>query len=359
MFHLEVLPRSQSFDRPFLNTVQDSFYNLWSPEAAPYLFGTLGAVLLVALLATGYNLLAARRRAEYDAPAGWVVDRLRVVAILQEALAQRAKLELRFTPVDPARKSLPCALNDVTRETLILEPPAYAEVGRHWLRREVECYFRQPDAKGQVAFYRFTSEILGVTSGGKDRTLLEVAMPEMLHDHQKRGFLRLTPPAHYFLGMALWPESRLKQASGLGEAPTDLRQWGKPLFTCAPDKERNPVTIENISAGGVRVIIRSDAVKAQRLSLHATEHVLMLLDLYDPAAQHKRRFWLRSRVRNVYEDFETRDLELGLQFVAQGKLMQEGERAIKWYEVGPDGIEPIAVWVMQRHLELYRTKGLG
>jgi hypothetical protein len=346
-----------SFDRPFLNEIKESFQQLWhSPEALPYLLATLLAIFFVVLLGLLYNRFA-RHRYKNVLPPGWYVDADKIQEILEVALEQRSKFELRFLPTDYTRRAAACALLDIGAETLTLEPPTYVEAGQNWVDREIECFFRINEERGQVFFYRFTSTIQAVSYAPQDIARVEVEFPKLLHNHQKRGFLRISPPAHLFMGVAIWLERSLPQ-NERGAPAADLSRWSKPLFTYIPDKKSNPVQVKNISAGGLRLGIERSAVKGRDIEMRLSDRIVILLDLYDPDTERKKRFWLRCRVQNFQEDFDTKDLEIGLQFVGVGRLEENGEKRVIWFDVGEDGIEPMAVWVMQRHLELFREKGL-
>ncbi len=347
-----------SFDRPFLNEIKDSFFRLWhNPDALPYLLATFLAIFFVILVGILYNQLVRRRQYRSVLPPGWYVDADKIREILEIALDQRSKFELRFLPTDHSRRATACTLLDIGVETLLLEPPAYVEAGQHWMGREIECFFRVNEDRGQISFYRFTSTVQSVSYSPQGLAQVELEFPKLLHNHQKRGFLRISPPVHLFMGVAIWLERNLPQDER-GAPTADLSQWGRPLFTYIPDKQGNPVQVNNISAGGLRLGIQRSAVKGRDIKLRISDRIVVLLDLYDPEIERKQRFWLRGRVQNFQEDFETRDLEIGLQFVGVGRLAEDGEKRVTWHDVGEDGIESLAVWVMQRHLELFREKGI-
>ncbi|QJT08046.1 PilZ domain-containing protein [Oceanidesulfovibrio marinus] len=347
-----------NFDRPFLNEVKESFHRLWNnPDALPYLVATFLAVGIVIILGVLYNQFVSRRRYRSALPAGWFVDPGKIREIMETALDQRSKIEMRFLPAEPSRRSTSCSLLELGVEALTLELPDYVESGPSWLHREVECFFRVPEEKGQISFYRFTSVIQNVSRTVDGFAQAELAFPKLLHNHQKRNFLRIAPPAYLFLGVAMWLERRLPTDEH-GCPAANLSSWGKPMFTYIPDKNGNPVRIANISAGGLRLDIERSAVKGREIELRVSDRIVILLDLYDPELERKQRFWLRCRVQNMQEDYDTRNLELGVQFVSVGRLAEDADREVRWHDVGEDGIEPLAVWVMQRHLELFREKGL-
>lgn len=56
-------------------------------------------------------------------------------------------------------------------------------------------------------------------------------------------------------------------------------------------------------------------------------------------------------MRNYNEDYITKDLEIGLQFIKQGFIDPENNNTIKWKEVKEDeGQEIIARWVFLKKI---------
>ncbi|WP_027192902.1 PilZ domain-containing protein [Megalodesulfovibrio gigas] len=349
-------PLAASFDRNFLETVQNSFFTSLDRfiEALPFFLGVLGVVAILAVGVGLFNFIRRRLRGR-AAPVGLIIRPQEIRTVLDRAIQERSRLDLRFLPADSSRKTMPCALLDMTATALTLDPPSFVEVRPDWMGRQVECFFRHLTPKGHILFYTFESTVLGVNSRGNRTAQLDLALPAVMRLEQKRSFLRIDPPSQYFLGLALWLDSL---DAGVFPPP-NIKTWGRPALVFAPDKSRSPVMISNISASGLRLSIRHEAARQARLAPQLGGRMLILLDLYEPETERKKRFWLRCRLQNIHEDFSTRDLEIGLQIIAFGRpMLDEVPYELAWHAVGEDGVESLAVWVMRRHLELYREKGL-
>ncbi|GAB7080535.1 PilZ domain-containing protein [Megalodesulfovibrio paquesii] len=349
-------PLAASFDHSFLETVKDSFYTSLDRFllVIPFLMGVLTVVVALAVLVTLVNLILRRIRGKRP-PVGVIANVEEIRELIDTAIRDRSRLDLKFLPADSLRKSMACTLVDLIGDTLVVEPPTYVVIKPEWMGRRVECFFRLNTTKGQTLFYTFETTVLGVSSMGNAIMRLDLVAPSTLRLEQKRSFLRIDPPQHYFLGLALWLDS---WDSGMSP-PSNVKSWGRPPLVFTPDKTQNPVLVSNISGSGLRLSIRHDAVRAMQLSPNIGGRVLILLDLYDPDTERKKRFWLRCRIQNLHEDFNTRDLEIGLQCIGSGRpVREEDPYELEWQTVGDSGVEPLAKWVMRRHLELYRDKGL-
>jgi hypothetical protein len=68
--------------------------------------------------------------------------------------------------------------------------------------------------------------------------------------------------------------------------------------------------------------------------------------------------WLIAKTASAYEDFVTKDVNIGLEFIGQGRIDPETQKVV-WKKVVDNVIEDIATWTHHWHLELYREKGLG
>lgn len=343
-----------SYDQDFLEGVKGGFSSLGVDDTVLlYVIVVLAAVGAILILAKLLEPLYSRLRKK-GLPAYWVVKNKDITAILQAGIAERSKFEMKFLPSEYARPVAICTLLDISPSSLTLEVGSGATVSKRWLERSAEFFFRIKGEKKQFIYYRMTSTVVGVKKLPNDLNTIMVNFPDKLELQQKRAFLRLEPPAQYLLGAAVWHDK--------GQAkPVNVKRWGKPHLQYQPDRAANPVLVEDVSAGGARLLVKRSSMKKTGMDPNIADRIYFVLDLYDPETSRKRRFWLQCRVQHVYEDFETRNAELGLQFTAWGGARKEedGETVtIDWRDVGQDGIEILGSWVMKRHLELYRDKGI-
>lgn len=354
MHTLPVHPLATGFDRNFLDQVRGGFSSTGiSYDIVVYVLIVLFGAVALFFMGKGVNLLIARFRSR-DIPSDWIVNKQQINEILNKALDLRSKFEMKFMPADFSRRATICSLLEVSAQSLSLELDMNVSATKRWLNRDVEFFFRVPGTKsGGMTFYHFSSVVSGIKRASAGESILIVDFPDKIELNQKRSFLRLEPPSQYFLGCALWREHQVKE-------PADVKQWGKPLLLHQPGKAGNPIMVADISAGGLRLLIKRKAIRELGQEVSIANRFFLAVDLYDPAVGRKRRYWLQCRVQHLYEDFETKDVEYGLQFEAWGRPKKEDETLLlDWKTVLPDGVEPLGSWVMQRHLELYRDKGIA
>lgn len=356
-FNLSGAIKAASYDQSFLQDVKSGFDSLGlDPRMLYYILLVLvaaGVLFLLARLIEGLR----RRRRKSALPAYMIGEKQKILHVLQQAVDERSKFEMRFLPSEYTRPVAVCTLLEFDATTLSFDLDPGVQLSKQWNDRLAEFYFRIKGDKKQFIYYRFASHIKEVQRISQSRNTMRVAVPESLELQQKRAHLRLEPPSQYLLGIAVWREP--------GEPlPTEVKQWGRPHLRFKPGIAESSLALEDLSAGGVRMLVTREALKKSKLDVSVGHRLYLMLDLYDPEASRKRRFLLLCRVQHVYEDFETRNVEWGLQFVSHGRLKKEQTQdedvspEVEWKPVDQEGVETLGSWVMKRHLELYRDKGI-
>ncbi len=307
------------------------------------------AVIILFFLGKGVNFLLLKIRPR-DIPTNWIIGRKKIASLLNEAMDARSKLEMRFLPSSPSRKSTYCSLERIEKNNLALEISSSIKVSRHWVSRNVEVFFKISHKEKSV-FYRFESSILGIRNLNNGLINVLLSVPDIIELQQKRAFLRVKPPTEYLMGCAIWQPESVSP-----ERQTNVKTWGMPLLYYTPEKGSNPIIVENLSAGGIRLGFSREARGMLSEGINIGMPFLLMLDIFDPETQRKRRFWLHAKLQNLFEDYTSRNLELGLQFVRWGRPKTESAPQLEWVAVGGEGIELLATWVMRRHLELFRSK---
>jgi hypothetical protein len=345
---------SAAVDRPFLENVKQNFGD-WGvvPEMIAVIVLTVLAAAAVGAVGFGLNNMLKKRRPG-SKPSSWITDPEDIEDALEKALAQRTKIELSFTQSTTGATTT-CILSDLTRQALKLEAPGHLQISADWIGRRVDCMFGLLVSKqsGMVRFHIFETEILGIKRTGPETIEITLQKPEKLIIRQKRVHLRVEPPANFIMGMALWPE--ILDESYKPE--TRLKKWGRPLAKYIHG-EKNPIRAVNFSAGGLRLELDPELIRKSNSNFEIGEHYFLLVDLYEPQADKKMRFWLNIKVKNRFEDFHTRKLGAGFQIVGRAELTSKGKGEIVWHDVSPDGLDSLGNWTVQRHLELFREKGV-
>ncbi|MEW5772631.1 MAG: hypothetical protein AB1916_03830 [Thermodesulfobacteriota bacterium] len=342
-------------DRSFLQSIQEKF-NLGGTEESLHIVAWTLAVALV-LAGTGIlvNQLVIRRRYRL-VPSNWITRKEDIRNVFELAVTQRSKIELGFTRRDKARQTTACVLSDLTAENLLLDLSDFIEVHHGWIGRTFECFFRIQTGKtpGQMNFYTFNAEVVGVKKLADGSTQLTLGMPDHVVLQQKRIHMRLEPPTQYVLGLALWPQ----QLDDKARPVTNVRVWGRPPLVMVPGKTGGALRLVNVSASGLRVEVAYEARKEAGLELEIGQYLNLLLTLHEPQTKAVLKHWLIARVQNRYEDFSSKELEVGVRIVGVGKR-QAGSAEIAWRKAPEDGLPELENWVVRRHLEIFREKGLA
>ncbi|MBU1004158.1 MAG: PilZ domain-containing protein [Proteobacteria bacterium] len=341
-------------DRSFLGSVKDTFGGLgFKPEGLEM----IGWTIAIACLAGGLAILANHyffRRAT-PIPSGTIIDPSQVAELLQAACDQRHKIEFSFSRDEQISRPLYCSIETLDEGNLILNAGDYIQAHQGWIARPVVCYFRVSarGGSGTAQFYNFESEVAGINKRPDGSTLLTLPLPDRVRMQQKRIHLRMEPPLEYMLGIAIWPELFSED----GQLERRLKRWGKPALAHHA-AETGQMHVANISAGGLRIDVPRQTIKETELDFHIGQRFYILTELYDPDMKRKQRLWFIGRVQNRYEDFSTKDLEVGLKFLEIGNISDPETMEIAWTKVGGQGIDNLGNWIQRRHLELYRSKGI-
>ncbi len=352
MFHDSLIPMA-AFDRGYLDKVKGGFNETGlTMEMLFYIVTVLVAVLALYLFGRGLNVMLSRCGTR-GIPDNWIVKKPQIMELFHKALDSRSKFEMKFTPADFSRRATMCSLLEITSGSLVLELDMNVKATKRWLGRSVEIFFKLQGSKKNLHFYHFNSEVSGIKRTPQGESILLLAFPDKLELQQKRSFLRLEPPSQYFLGCAVWLASSVRNAS-------EVKSWPRPLLLNQPGKTGNKIMISDISAGGMRILIKRDVIRSLNLDITISNRLYAALDLYDPEIERKRRYWVLCNVQHLYEDYESKDTEYGLQFISWGRPKKEEDMvSLEWKLVENDGIEPLGSWVMKRHLEIYRDKGIA
>ncbi len=302
--------------------------------------------LLFAIMVTSYR----KRKLRYM-PVGHVATPQGVSKLLLAAIKHRSKFEMQFHTPDTRRLSTICSAIAIEKDVLVLECSRLGKLYTEWTDKPVRCFFNILDNE-YLLYYMFTSKILSTQLQKNGVYVLRLQLPTKLDQRQKRAFFRIGPPEQYVLGLALWT----KPFASDGTLSPHVKSWGKPDMLHMPDKPSG-IEILNISAGGIRLRISRSVSKKQHLAFRVSERFILLLDLWEPELGKRERYWLLCRVQATASNFETQDVELGVQFIGLAKSKEGQIHEIEWLPtLADEGVEGIGNWTMKRHLEMYRKQ---
>lgn len=309
---------------------------------------TLGVlVIFAALMALLRYYLESRKKLT---PLGWVDSPKQINHILHNAVRYRSTFELQFPHRGFQRRPiLRCSPDDISSAGLVLEAEGIKNIARNWTDRPVNCYFKI-NVKGQHIYYAFSSSIKSVEIKPRGRCSLTLHLPERLENRQKRAFLRIVPPREYLLGSAMWIGRNMPRLEDLPR----MERWPRPALVMLPGKGKEQFEISDISAGGVRLTIPRKEMLMAGLELGIAENLVLILDLLNPGDRSRMRFWLHCRVQNFAAQYDTHNIETGLQFLAWA-VPKEDQTELDWVKLNRDlEVDLLGNWIIRRHLELFR-----
>jgi hypothetical protein len=291
-----------------------------------------------------------RESAKSMTPLGWIDSPKQIQQILHNAVRYRSTFELQLPHRGVQRRPiLRCSPDDLTQAGLILEAEGLKNIARNWTERPVNCYFKI-NVKGQHIYYAFSTRIKRVEIKPRSRCGITLYTPERMENRQKRAFLRIAPPPEYMLGAAIWMGRHMP---ALEDLPY-MQRWSKPALVMLPGKGKLQFEISDISAGGARLTIPRKEMLMAGLELGVAEHLVMIVDLLNPDDRSRLRFWLHSRVQNFAAQYDTHNIEAGLQFLAWASP-KEDQTELEWFKLSRSlEVDLLGNWIIRRHLELFR-----
>lgn len=325
-----------------------------SPEALVLTAVIFGAAFLA--IAAGF-LIKIRFGASDAPPSTWIVRPGEIRALLDTAMTQRSKVRVSFVRDDPGARSTDAAILSVDPARGIeLEMTSLVRATPSWAGKLVACDFRLrlDPRKDYHSFYNFVSAIVTVRLAGDDFVHMTVAWPKHLELEQKRGFLRVEPPRTFVLELELWHEDTIKLARGRFGNPSS---WGSPLLRLDPRLEPPLIEVRNLSGGGIRLEVQSEALQGDKNHFEPSNRFLMRLVLAEPEADQPLEFYLALRLQNIYGDPGSAGKKgYGFRIVSFGVPSDAPGDVLSW-KPAAGGAPALDDWAFRRHLAMYRSRG--
>jgi len=272
----------------------------------------------------------------------------RNAGILDEAMAQRSKVHVKFdsqtTTITGVTANI-MALNDVG---LVLELSGLATVKERFIGQTITCFFKivEREHRHREIFYSFDTTILRIRNQQQRLPQIAISFPGSLQGAQRRKSLRMKPDLEQFSHIALW---RYDAKGGFDLA--------KPTVSHSHFKA-SLAQLENISAGGLRLLLRRDLLKEKDIAPNKGDRFILFFTFVENAPKLRGEYWLVGKINNVQPDPLSHDMTLGLEFVANG-VRQEETGKVEWKKITDNVIDDMAQRIYEWHLALYRDKGLN
>ncbi|NDV27388.1 hypothetical protein [Desulfovibrio sp. JC010] len=283
-------------------------------------------------------------------PMSWITDKDQLEKIFETALVYRSKIDLSFHAKSEKRRTIACAIDDIT-DRITLEIPANGKIGQSWLGREVTGFFHVPAKQaGMVIFYNFSSVITEVKTKGSQYYNLTIDFPEYIEQTQKREFLRVSPPSRHYDYVNIIPDTKQGVAAGLKFIATNGEY--APGFMGGKDAG---IFLSDISGGGLSLeLTHMTSKRAAQFKLNKGQNFLVLMSLVDFGDRGIVRHLFVTKIRRIFIDPTQGRAQLGLSFESQFMGFDEDSKKPKWERVTQNGCPEMDDWTYNLYLELYR-----
>jgi len=337
-----------------LYDIQQSFYSR-SFDFAAISSWLAGVIVLVLILSAFLAYKTYKARRFHYKPHGSISDAKLIRAILDSAIEQRRPFEVQIRSSSGRRRpTLRCSPVGMNGTSITVDVNGLSRLSNRWLNRQVSVFFRVRRGKNFI-FYTFPAHIAAIHHPWPETCHIELPIPSLLENRQKRSFLRIKPPHDFILGAALWCNDSMP----LPESLHELEEWPRPKLLHIPDRAKEFLLLD-ISAGGARVEIPNQIIRTYQLHFTSIEYLILMLDLFDPEQNKRLRLWMLCRIQNLWREHVTHDTQIGMQFIAWARpkeIADFGEESggLEWLRLSStNDVDPLGNWIMRRHLELFR-----
>lgn len=312
-------PQAASFDKSFLDTVQNSFARVQvKPEDSLFLgsiLGTVAALLLGYLLRHNYKKLQYHLLAMF-AGKQRLEDNRRILEHLAKA---ESPLEVHQGDGKKARYMFEGKLEEVGPAGFVLKVMGNSANMRFPVGKMLTFHFRPIQSKGQQ-FNHFNTYLERVSQPGSREYLLHFQTPMSIAYLRRRNHARYEVERQSVIKGKLW----------LGrweDGRSRLRFIGPSLKINMDGAE--DAWVHDISAGGMRLVLPEGA---RRQGYKQGTDMCLQLFLFNPAKGNYRWIWLGATVTKVFTS--GKGLNLCMRFAALGSVVNAEEGEMRWADIG-------------------------
>lgn len=273
----------------------------------------------------------------------------KIEGLLQEAIDQRSKFIISLPGDMSSVSSLNASLIDFKNGYLYLEVSTITRFNPRWEGLGVTCFFRLIATKKpcKEMFFNFSSKVYSREQGKNDQIVVRLDFPEEIEMGQRRSSIRVDMDPKLILGFSVWEEDRFIKAT-----ERENKKGLYPPKICVEHIQSGGIKTINLSAGGMKKKITQEVVQQLGLSWDKGSTMVIWLVLLEPRNQQKEQFWLKAKVKYKHQDFVSKEIDLGLEFISFGQIGPD--KKMKWLRVKENNIDQIGNWAYQRYLEYYR-----
>lgn len=274
-----------------------------------------------------------------------------IYKILNDSITYRSTFELSFSDVHVFfAKCTPLKLKE---DVIVIELPIDATPQPDWIKRKIYIYLTVFHKKRRQ-FYYFESQILSFYST-EDSNYLEIKIPSLIEIRQKRKHFRIDVSLKDFECIKIYFSKEKKNVINESQLPQSVFEFNKEDYNGLTNLSSLPVSLENISAGGIRLGFSNEFKKIHNFDVNNAPYIIIFMQFY--IEEQIKKLFLLCEVKNFAKDYYTGDIELGLQFKKICQVNKENDSFV-WTDVNEEeGIDEIAKFVFIKNQELIR-KGL-
>ncbi|WP_428563370.1 MAG: pilus assembly protein PilZ [Solidesulfovibrio sp. DCME] len=275
-------------------------------------------------------------------------QRQKNAAILDLALLQRSKIHIQFDQTLTNLSGVSGTILALNTNGIILELSGVSSLKDRFIGQPLTCFLKivERDDRHREIFYNFQSTILRVKNLADKPPQIAVSFPTHLQGAQRRKSLRMKPDLQQFAHIALW---KYDSSGGFDIA--------KPTVGLSHFKSTH-ASIENLSAGGLRITLRKALLKEQGIAPQKGHRFILFTTFSEIIPKIRHEYWLVCKVNNIQPNPVSGDIILGLEFVANGVRQPESGK-VEWSKIEDNVIDDLAQRIYQWHVNLYRNKGIS
>lgn len=191
-------------------------------------------------------------------------------------------------------------------------------------------------------FYSFTGSISEITTIDGHFSM-EIAVPKILTNAQKRDFVRICPGPGMIEAMVVW---KIAPVLSEGSLPTTVQNLGSPHFSYRPPKVAQ-IALVDISGGGVLLRIAGERLAEAQIQFATGDSCCMLVLVRDIESDKILTLWLAGICRRVLCPKHTTNIDAGIQFTHWAQV-EKPSTPIHWSPVLRDGEVPsLLAWTLR------------
>ncbi|RQD68249.1 MAG: hypothetical protein D5R98_00185 [Desulfonatronovibrio sp. MSAO_Bac4] len=267
----------------------------------------------------------------------------------QAAIDQRSKFIIALPKEISSISGIEASLEDLDASYLYLDASALDKFSPRWEGIEIICYFRLVTKKEprKEMFFNFSSIISNLEKSRIGGSKFRLNLPTVLKIGQRRSSLRVDLNPKHLLGYSIWSEDKFIRTA----SKENKKGLHKPL-ACVDHIRSGLIRIIDISAGGLKKRLKAQALNELGMKWKKGQSMIIWMVLLEPDNGNKEQFWLKAKIKYLYEDYVSKDMDLGIEFKSFGQITPD--KKMKWHKVKDHSIDKIGNWTYQRYLEEYR-----